>query len=103
MIEEYYSIQPGASLSKTTLSAGGSKVSSFDYILCDGAIARLAAKGDTLTAGVADISAASGGVYAASDAACLTINTPRIEGKFSEVYNHSAGNVIRVHVAQPKM
>jgi|WetSurMetagenome_2_1015567.scaffolds.fasta_scaffold1799502_2 hypothetical protein len=98
MNDEFYTILPGALLNKASIDDGTHKAACFDAILCDGSITKLSAKGDTLTPNVADISALSTGIYAASDAACVTVSSPVIQGLFSEVYNHSTGDIIRVHV-----
>jgi hypothetical protein len=100
MIEDYITILPGTSYAVPEEIDGSKALNCIDAIMCDGVITKLSAKASYTKAGLADISAISTGIYAASDAACVTCGSSIVYGQFSAVYNHSTSDNIRVHITK---
>ena len=97
MIDNFYMILPGQKLNAVDL-AGESRC--FDAILCDGVVTTLSAKSVLQNTNAGNITALIDGSYIATDAGSRIVNTPVIQGQFSEVYCASTSDPIRVHLVR---
>ena len=96
MIDTFFKVLKGQTLNASTLNGAY-----FDAIYCDGAFTSIAAKAIVQSATrAANISSAVDGAYSATDAACMVMATPVVEGQFTEVYCNTLGDAVRVHLVR---